>query len=134
MTQNIRMAGLNPRQIPEPGFVSATRNSLHFKLDRNLNGEIDTSSEEEVAYIFSPEDNEVGEALDNGAPYPFLDNVTDLEFFYFDSNGDDLGEDPDLDLIQTVEIFLTVEQRPGRERRPVRRTYSSRVICRNLGL
>jgi hypothetical protein len=36
--------------------------------------------------------------------------------------------------IRTVEIFLTVQQRPGRERRPVRRTYSSRVICRNLGL
>ena len=137
MTQNIRMAGLNPKRISDVSITEATPTSIYFKLDRDSSGSIDTP-EEDIAYVFNSDENEIGEVLNASDPespaYPFLDHVTDLTFAYFDSDGEDLGEDPDLSLIKTVDIFLTVEQRPGRERRPVRRTYSSRVICRNLGL
>ena len=142
MTQNIRMAGFNPRRIADVTITQANATSLFFKLDRDSSGDINTA-EEDYAYVYDTVDNEIEEVTnatqtfnpnDIARPYPFLGDVTDLTFVYFDSNGEDLGEDPDLDLIKTVDIFLTVEQRPGREKRPVSRTYSARVICRNLGL
>jgi type IV pilus assembly protein PilW len=137
MTQNIRMAGFDPKRNADARIIEATPTSLSFMLDRNSSGAIDTS-QEDIAYVFDSDENEIEEVLDASSgdpiPYPFLDHVTDLTFTYFDSNGEDLGEDPDLSLIKTVDIFLTVEQRSGREKRPVSRTYSARVICRNLGL
>ena len=137
MTQNIRMAGFDPRRNAGAGIIEATPTSISFLLDRDSSGEID-NSEEDIAYVYDSADREIEEVLDASteAPVkqPFLDNVTDLTFAYLDSNGEDLGEAPDLDLIKTVDIFVTVEQRSGREKRPVRRTYSARVICRNLGL
>ncbi|MBW2412369.1 MAG: prepilin-type N-terminal cleavage/methylation domain-containing protein [Deltaproteobacteria bacterium] len=137
MTQNIRMAGFDPRRNAGAGIIEATPTSISFLLDRDSSGIID-NSEEDIAYVYDSTDKEIEEVLDasTDAPVkqPFLDNVTDLSFAYLDSNGDDLGEDPDLNLIKTIDIFVTVEQRSGREKRPVRRTYSARVICRNLGL
>lgn len=137
MTRNIRMAGFDPKRNAGAGIIEATPTRLSFLLDRDSSGEID-NSEEDIAYIYDSDSQEIEEVLDASTDVPvnqpFLDNVTDLTFAYFDSNGEDLGEDPDLNLIKTVDIFLTVEQRSGREKRPVRRTYSARVICRNLGL
>ena len=137
MTQNIRMAGFDPRRNAGAGIIEATPTRISFLLDRDSSGEID-NSEEDIAYVYDSADKEIEEVLDasTDAPVkqPFLDNVTDLSFAYLDSNGDDLGEEPDLNLIKTVDIFVTVERRSGREKRPVRRTYSARVICRNLGL
>jgi type II secretory pathway component PulJ len=137
MTQNIRMAGFNPRRNADAGITEATPTSISFKLDRDSSGEID-APQEDMAYVYESDQNEIEEVLNASTavyrPYPLLDHVTDLTFVYFDSSGKDLGEDPDLSQIKTVDIFLTVEQRPGRERKPVSRTYSARVICRNLGL
>ena len=137
MTQNIRMAGFDPRRNADAGITEATPTSISFKLDRDSSGEIDTP-QEDIAYVYDSDQNEIDEVLNASTavyrPYPFLDHVTDLTFVYLDSSGEDLGEDPELSLIKTVDIFLTVEQRPGRERKPVSRTYSARVICRNLGL
>ena len=91
-----------------------------------------------MRFSFAPDDRQVDEELyigwGNEAKQQLVGDVTDLTFNYFDQNGDLLEAAPDVDQIRTVEIFLTVEKRPGRERRPVSRTYSSRVICRNLGL
>jgi type II secretory pathway pseudopilin PulG len=134
MTQSIRMAGLNPRRIDNVGVISATSTSIEFNLDRNLNGQIDSSAEEHVAYIYDSAKMKVGEALDGRAPYPLVKNVTELTFTYRDREGNDLGPTPNLERIRTVEILLIVALRSGREQQPVSRTYSSRVICRNLGL
>ncbi|UCE54275.1 MAG: hypothetical protein JSV31_02205 [Desulfobacterales bacterium] len=134
MTQSIRMAGLNPRRIDNVGIISATSTSIEFNLDRNLNGQIDSSAEEHVAYIYDSAKMKVGEALDSRAPYPLVKNVTELTFTYRDREGNDLGPTPNLERIRTVEILLIVALRSGREQQPVSRTYSSRVICRNLGL
>lgn len=133
MAQNIRMAGLNPKNIDGIEILSATPTSIEFKLDRNLNGEIDLLAQEHMAYSYDDEDNEVGEAVDGKAAYKFIENVLDLTFIYLDQNGADLGDTPDLAEIRTVEIFLTVAQQAGRDRW-VNRTYSTRVNCRNLGL
>jgi len=134
MTQSIRMAGLNPRRIDHVGIISATSTSIEFNLDRNLNGEIDPSAEEHVAYLYDSDKMKIGEALDGRPAYPLVTNVTGLTFTYRDGDGNDLGPTPNLEKIRTVEILLTVAQRSGREQQPLSRTYSSRVICRNLGL
>ena len=138
MTQNIRMAGLNPGRLANVGIIAADANSLEFNLDRNLNGVLETTDEEHMRFSFDPVDHEVDEQLYVGTPSqsqgPLVGNVSNLTFNYFDRNGDFLGPAPDLAQIKTVEIFLTVQQRPGRESQPVIRTYSSRLICRNLGL
>ena len=138
MAQNIRMAGLNPKRISNAGILSADASSLEFSLDRNLNGVLDTINEEHMRFSFDPEDRQVDEELyigtDSEAKGPLVGNVTDLTFNYYNQNGDLLDAAPDVGDIKTVEIFLTVEQLPGRESRPVVRTYSSLVICRNLGL
>ena len=138
MAQNIRMAGLNPSRLSGAGIISADASSLEFNLDRNLNGVLENTDEEHMRFSFAPDDRQVDEELYIGSASeskgPLVGDVTDLTFNYFDQNGDLLDAAPDVDQIRTVEIFLTVEKRPGRERRPVSRTYSSRVICRNLGL
>jgi type IV pilus assembly protein PilW len=138
MALNIRMAGLNPGRLSNVGIISADGSSIEFNLDRNLNGVMETLDEEHMRFSFDPVDRQVDEQLYVGTPSasqgPLVGNVTSLTFNYFDQNGTDLGPTPDLARIKTVDIFLTVQQRPGRESQPVIRTYSSRVICRNLGL
>lgn len=138
MAQNIRMAGLNPKRLSGAGIISADAESIEFSLDRNLNGAMENTDEEHIRFSFDPADRQIDEELyvgwDNESKHPLVGDVTDLTFNYFDQNGDLLDAAPDVADIRTVEIFVTVQQRPGRERRPVRRTYSSRVICRNLGL
>ncbi len=139
MAQNIRMAGLNPARLADVGIIDASADSLEFKLDRNLNGELETVDEEHMAFSFDEGDSKILEGLyiddkDHRSWTTLVNNVTNLTFNYFDRNGDLLGPAPELAKIKIVEIFLTIQQRPGRERRPVIRTYSSRVICRNLGL
>jgi prepilin-type N-terminal cleavage/methylation domain-containing protein len=138
MVQNIRMAGLNPGRIADVGILAADATSLEFNLDRNLNGILETTDEEHMRFSFDAADREVDEELYIGtvseSKGPLVGDVTNLTFNYFDRNGDPLGPTPEVEDIKIVQIFLTVQQRPGRERRPLIRTYSSRVICRNLGL
>ena len=132
MAQNIRMAGLNPQKNDAFKILSATPTSIKFALERNLNGEKD-ATDEEMAYSYDAEKNEVDEAKGDGSGVRFIDNVLDLTFTYFDGLGNDLGDEPDPAEIRVVEIELTVAQPAGRDR-AVERTYSTRVICRNLGL
>jgi prepilin-type N-terminal cleavage/methylation domain-containing protein len=133
MAQNIRMAGLNPKRNDDFQILSATPTRIEFTLDRNLNGVKDAGAAEHMAYSYDAEKNEVDEAKDGGAGDRFIENVLDLTFTYFDELGNDLGGAPDPAEIRTVEIELTAAQAAGRDR-AVDRTYSTRVICRNLGL
>ena len=138
MAQNIRMAGLNPKRLSSAGIISADADSIEFNLDRNLNGALENKDEEHMRFSYDSAERQIDEELYTGfgnqASHPLVGDVTELRFNYYDSNGDLLGAAPDVAEIRTVEIFVTVQQRPGRERQPLSRTYSSRVICRNLGL
>ena len=138
MAQNIRMAGLNPGRVADVGILAADATSLEFNLDRNLNGILETTDEEHMRFSFDAANREVDEELYVGSKSeskgPLVGDVANLTFNYFDRNGDPLGTAPEVEDIKIVEIFLTVQQRPGRARKPLIRTYCSRVICRNLGL
>ena len=112
---------------------------MHFKLDRNLkrcsgNRCFDRKSIcgfPTLLMIVRSMKNKISEVLDATRPIliQFIENVSGLTFNYYDQQRQMIWmRHPDLDLIKTVEIFLTVERRSGRERRPVRRTYSSRRL------
>jgi len=130
MTRNIRMAGFNPLNISGIGIVQAADDSIRFKYDTNEDGTIDTDGDEDIAYLLN-EDNQLVQQKNNGNRYPLVDNVSDLTFEYLDKDGDTVTND--LDAIRTVKVSLTVEEPAGRDK-VLSRTYSTRVICRNLSL
>jgi len=132
MTRNIRMAGFNPLNINPVGIVQADSNSIRFEYDTNGSGTIATNGDEDVAYLFNAENKQlVQQKNGDGNRYPLVDNVIDLAFRYFDENDDMVTND--LAAIRSVEVSLTIEEPAGRDQ-PVQRTYSTRVICRNLSL
>jgi phosphomevalonate kinase len=132
MTRNIRMAGFNPLNINPVGIVQADSNSIRFEYDTNGSGTIATNGDEDVAYLFNAENKQlVQQKNGDGNRNPLVDNVIDLAFRYFDENDDMVTND--LAAIRSVEVSLTIEEPAGRDQ-PVQRTYSTRVICRNLSL
>jgi len=131
MTQNIRMAGVNPGGTAGIGIVSAAGNQIQFTSDLNLNDEIDNTYEQISYYL---QDGQLMQQLYTGNPMPLVENVTRLSFDYWDENDDPVTDlVGDLNKIRTVIISMTVQEPAGRGR-PVSRTYTARVRCRNLGL
>jgi type IV pilus assembly protein PilW len=131
MAQNIRMAGVNPGGRSGIGIVSAATNAIQFTSDLNLNDDIDDTYERISYYL---QGDELMQQLLTGNPMPLVENVTNLSFDYRDENDDPVTDlVADLNEIRTVIISMTVEEPAGRGQ-PVRRTYSARVRCRNLGL
>jgi len=146
MVEDIMMAGFDPLEVSGAAIRSAGSSRLSFTLDRNMNGTIDTVSDEEVTYRYdgiSRVTHTIDESQGAGADtQPFIDNVSELTFTYRNELDqdmiDDLGlGDPlpadDLDDIRTVEIRMTVTEPAGRGS-TVQRTYNTRVRCRNIGL
>jgi len=131
MTRNIRMAGFNPLNLGNIGIVQADDSNIRFKYDTDEDGTIATGGDEDIAYLLNDDNQLIQQKNGNSATNKSLvDNVADLSFRYLDA--DDM-ETSDTDAIRTVEISLTVEEPAGRER-VLSRTYSTRVICRNLSL
>jgi type IV pilus assembly protein PilW len=127
MTQNIRMAGFNPLKLPNVGIQSdITPTSIHFSYDLNANGVL---ADNEVIRFFY-EDQKLKRQERGGYRIELINNVSDLKFSYLD-----IFDTPTTDpgAIKTVVISMTVTAPAGR-RQSLSRTYSTRVICRNLGL
>ena len=135
MTRNIRMAGLNPLNINPIGIIQATSDSIRFQYDTNGSGTIATNAiddaNEDMGYLLNGNKQLIrqlnGKASSNRS---LVDNVSDLTFRYLDA---DNAQTSDLSAIRTIEISLTVEEPAGRKQ-SLSRTYSTRVICRNLRL
>jgi type IV pilus assembly protein PilW len=131
MTRNIRMAGFNPLNLSHIGILEAASDSIRFAYDTDADGNIATNGDEDVGYLLNADNQLIQQKNGNGATNQSLvDNVSDLAFRYLDA--DDM-ETSDTDAIRTVEISLTVEEPAGRDG-VLSRTYSTRVICRNLNL
>jgi type II secretion system protein J len=142
MAQDIRQAGLDPTNSNNFGIQEATALILHFTSDSidagidDFNGVVDNTNSESVTYEFKA--NRIDQILykNTGAEnrQPFLENVQNLSFTYFDADGVDLGSpvpNDRLNDIRAIRISLTVEQPAGRAE-PVSRTLTNRIICRNL--
>jgi type IV pilus assembly protein PilW len=131
MTQNIRMAGVNPENISGVGIVAATPTNIQFTSDLNLNGAIDDTYEQITYYL---DVDRLMQQLFAGGPMPLVENVTNLSFDYRDENDNPVTDlVADLAKIRTVIISMTVQEPAGRAG-PLNRTYTARVGCRNLGL
>jgi type IV pilus assembly protein PilW len=119
--------------------MAASSTRIEYNLDRNQSGDIDLFDEEHMAFSYDPIDQEISEGLyltdpDKKSWYPLVGNVTNLTFTYRDRAGKDLGPTPVPDQIKIVDVLLTVAQQVPRNEQPVSRTYSARIICRNLVL
>ncbi len=141
MVQNIRMAGFNPLRIGNVGIQVASSTRIDYNLDRNVSGALESLDEEYKAFSYDPILQRISEGLylDDPDPLkrdwqPLVENVTDLTFTYRDRAGTDLGPTPVPDQIKIVDVLLTVAQQVPRKEQPVSRTYSARIICRNLVL
>jgi type IV pilus assembly protein PilW len=141
MANDIRLAGLDPLDQADAGLQEANATSIRFTCDRvnvvagdtEANGQIDNDNFENINYYFEPATESLNLRLYSGAPVQttqqLVNNVTNLEFRYFDEAGLVTG---DLDLIRSVQISMTVEEDSGAGA-TVERSYTTRVLCRNLG-
>jgi type IV pilus assembly protein PilW len=129
MTRNIRLAGLNPLKINRIGILEASVNKIRFQHDTNGSGTIEAGQDEDSAYLLNGNHQLIRQKDGNSRSNKSLvDHVSDLTFKYLDSNN---KETSILDEIHTVEISLTVREPAGKDKF-ISRTYSTRVICRNL--
>jgi len=130
MTRNIRLAGLNPLKINRIGILEATVNKIRFQHDTNGSGTTETGQNEDIAYLLNDNHQLIRQKDGNSRSNKSLvDHVNDLTFKYFDRDDEETSI---LDDIHTVEISLTVREPAGKDK-IISRTYSTRVICRNLG-
>ena len=133
MTRNIRMAGLNPLKLEPIGIVEASPRKIRFEMDLNGSGMIETGAaiREDVAYLLNTKKQLIQQYDGNKrSNRSLLDNVSELRFEYLDA---DDQETNNLAAIRTVDVSLTVQESSGMGQF-ISRTYSTRVICRNLGL
>ena len=142
MAQDIRQAGLDPTNSNNFGIEEATSARLHFTSDSidagigDFNGVVDNANSESMTYEFQAD--RIDQILYKGTAaentLPLIDHVENLAFTYFDSDGADLGNpvpSENLKDIRAIQISLTIEQPAGRGK-PVSRTLTSRIKCRNL--
>ena len=113
MTQDIRLAGLNPLDAPGGGILVAEPTRIQFTADLDYDGAFDGPFED-ITYSLNGDRVEQTNHLGTET---VVEDVSGLIFSYPDSS--------------TVVIALTVQKPAGRER-PVSRTYTQRVRCRNL--
>ena len=146
LSQAIRMAGYDPEDTAIPGLVSAMPGftsdgatcddtTIAFTLDDNANRVIDSNDTEKVAFRLS--DQMTLERFSTGAIrwQTVVENVESLRFTYLDGSGNVTGTLADVRSVQvalTVRTALPDRDYPGDGYR--RRTLTSRLQCRNLGL
>ena len=133
MARDIRLAGLDPLNEANAGFISSGTNttSIRFTADLNYDGDV-TDPYEDIAYNLNGERLEQTSDLGAGISVDtLLDNVSALTFTYLDVSDAVLAEPIPVDQITSVLISLTVQRPSGRDG-PISRTYTTRVRCRNL--
>jgi len=149
IAKDIRIAGLDPlRQLqgtdssglPLAGFQEANATSVRFTSDRVVDGEeeangtIDDSNFENINYYYEASTESLNLRLYSGAPVQtsqqLVNNISNLRFRYYGEDGNETGV---LEDIRAVQIDMTVEEDVGTEG-TIERSYSTRVLCRNLGV
>lgn len=134
MLHDLRMAGLDPLGSADTGIEIADILKIRVTSDRNLNGTIDESDDESVAYSYDSGNNRLNQILyeDSGSEdiRILMEDVTDLTFAYLDVNSAATATLAD---IRSIEIVMTVQGSAGRDQ-TITRTFTTRVACRNIAL
>ena len=126
MVRDIRMAGLDPLRTGQPGLLEATPTRFSYTVDRNMDGDPDDTGEQ-ITFVYSGNRLQL---TDDFGTDTLNDKVTGFSFTYLD---DDDAETTDIDHIRTVVINMTIRS-PAGSHKPIQRTSTARVRCRNLGL
>jgi len=155
MEQDIRNAGLNPRELTTGvGFTAASSTTFTFNSDNDFNGlvavddlstagvdETVTSPDEQITYTF----NAVAGTLTRtnlAGTQTLLNNVINIapnltRFQYFDTRNNLIAGDPipaaSLENIRSVNIQISLSE-PAGQYGMLSRTIQTRVYCRNLNL
>ncbi len=150
MEQDIRNAGLNPRELTSGvGFTAASSTAFTFTSDNDFNGlvavddlstagvdETVTSPDEQITYTY----NAVSRTLTRtnlAGNQNILGNISALVFTYFDNNNGQIAGNPipaaSLENIRSVNISITLSEAAGKYG-TISRTIQTRVYCRNLNL
>jgi len=129
IARDIRMAGLNPLKINPIGILEASVDKIRFQHDTNGNGTIESDQDEDIAYLLNRNHQLIRQKDGNTRSNKSLINyVEDLTFKYIDRDDEETSI---LNDIHSVEISLMVRE-PAGNNKYISRTYSTRVICRNL--
>jgi prepilin-type N-terminal cleavage/methylation domain-containing protein len=149
MEQDIRSAGLNPRELTSGvGFTAASSTAFTFTSDNDFNGlvavddlstagvdETVTSPDESITYTY----NAVSRTLTRtnlAGGQTVLSNVVALVFTYFDNNSQIAGNPipaASLEDIRRVNIDITLSENSQRYG-TFSRNIQTMVYCRNMNL
>ena len=131
LTRDLRMAGLNPLNINQIGILEASAHKIRFQHDTNGSGEIEKGQNEDISYLLNGNHQLIRQKDGNSrSNRSLVDHVRNLTFEYFNR---DNKETSIIEDIHTIEISITVRE-PAGKYKLISRTYSTRVICRNLGI
>jgi type II secretion system protein J len=144
MLRDIRAAGLDPTASGNFGIEQAETSKLRFTSDSidaelvDFNGVLDDTNSERVTYVL--QGTQLNQILHETTDYqnsaPLISDVQNLQFTYFDMDGNDLGSPvPPLQLadIRMINVSITVKESAGGAA-AVHRILTKKVRCRNLGL
>lgn len=135
MSDDMRMAGMDPLRSASAGIESATATSLRFTSDVDLNGVIDSPlNQERITYAYDAANRVLRRGLYEGTAdetwETLIDNVSALTFTYLDSSGNPTAVVADT---RSILVSLSCEGVDARGK-GFSRTLSTRIIIRNLNL
>jgi len=162
LARDLRMAGFNPQrasnvggfvtQLPDDGSGTTTTDdeNISFTIDQDSNGVIDIdANDEQIAYRLDTNRLEKFRVSDD-TWQTVADNIDDVDFVYLDPSGTDITtlvettptalyaptNLPYIDSIRSIEVSIVArtktEDRDLKDYR--RRTLTTTIFCRNLGL
>jgi type II secretory pathway component PulJ len=152
MARDIRLAGLDPVDTDNFGIEEASQTKIRFTQDSidpgsgAFNGVVDEANFEQVTYELQGNQiiQTLYETVYSSSPNAavLISNITNLNFAYLDAANHDLMDyaltpepkvpDNKLADIRSVEISVTIQEPAGRNK-PVSRTLTRKVECRNRG-
>ncbi len=141
LERDLRTAGYNPSGMEGAKLLVAEDNQIRFSQDLNGNGDFysggSTDGREIILYFINENTQRIYVRYHNQViPQPVAENISALNFQYFDNDGLQLStplSTGDLLKVHSIIVSITgVDDHPSLPR-PITRTLSSVVYCRNLG-
>ncbi len=137
VTRDIRMAGYDKTESGNFGFKSIQAFHVRFTADFKENGTVDVSDEEIISYLWSADHRMQRRLYENTSAQDTqtmlggedgIDVIT-FAFRYLDRNNSQTSQAAE---VRAVEIVLTAEI-PAGKAGMLRKSYTTRVECRNMG-
>ena len=136
--RDIRMAGYDPTFSGGFGLESSGSDgratgsvSIYFTVDEDEDGVVDATGEEQIAFRLDGGDLQKYSPSSDPPWIPVAENIETLGFVYKDANG---APTATLSNVRSIEITLQAQTSSTNPGYLQRRTLTTEVKCRNLGL